>query len=1451
MISGIPTPNVSTGVGYSFTPTASDADNDTLTYSITNKPVWATFNSATGELSGTPSLANIGKTKAINVSVSDGKSALVSLPTFDLTVAIDPLTYQAGLGVGIDVDWANTNPGINAYKTDMVRAFVARGIKHVRIRVQFDLTQPASPQSTITLLQHLDKVVQDCLDNGLVPVIAYYATVIKQCPVEGTNCTQAQADENRTALISWWRTVAEHFKDFSPKLSFNLIVETTDALGKLPDVLNSLYAEVIPVIRATNPTRLIMAAPIKISDPVELPQLQLPPNDPYLMAEWHFYAAGPQKDNVRKQWTIGSTDEQKLITDAITAAKSWQTNHIPTWVGAWMANNFNDLFNNSGGDYSVPEQAIFASFMSYQLEKAGIPFAVNSDTKFYDRDKLEWIKAQEPVLDEILRKKSFVPNTPPVIAGVPATLAEVGKPYLFKPTVSDTEDSIFLFAVLNKPTWMVFNAATGELSGTPTANDILIVNNVQIIVSDRKDGISALPAFNLTVHSAAYKDALQTGMATGITAPELRLEADTFVANTKTQQAQTINNIFRLANNGSLQTESISGITWDPSHDSVWLNNLNPVANMPTLVSNAAAKSDKISQKKTLGIAGVKANGARYAVMGANPLHDLSRTTEPGGTGNAQLNEFLKSQLAWLTQRNDLATSTFKVVIAHQSDSYWFKHDATTRNWITTNYPNATVNISDECESALLAGCLSGANLLVIGRDNGSEDNHSVPFDLNTVMQTVKTAQANGIPVLYLQYDGSMNDLGLAMMDYFSLTTTDNYWRQEYLDNFSPTSLNVGASNNLDAIQTVIDALDSGTYNFAFDSVNCVNNVGTINCDAAKVNDQTSGNTLQTQFFAGVETIRASLQALDQKNVNVFALDDSYRLLKTAILLGDKYREQIHYPMDKINTDNATFFKALFADYTVHYARPNNAYQPDMGDFTDAQVVQNTAPTISKTLSYTPTVFDEWTSTGLYAPPGKTITVRRTDNGTSEVKIRFNYLRESTKLWNSNQYSRPRYMASPAVTLKAGQTYTLSTPYGGPIYLGWTAAQTGATPFTVELSNVLDNPLLQTFDDASINFFLNDVEATNSDWIDLKTPFSEIHTLKSNMLSAFAQQDGNTSNGYVYLDVQSYIDDLNKHLILGNYAYAGFSGEGLPQLNTEVQSFCTAFQLTNVAYDGATKNLCTDAVIHAKPKIQHINSDVHALCGGLCAGNPFDSGSPIMPLDWGENHEMGHNLQRNRFNIYGRSGEVSNNIFPLHTQWSWTVAKGLSKHPSQTRPANQAAFNILQNAIKAGTLANSSHPLWSGTGIYDNAFERLSFFMQLVYTQQSWDVHTKMYLMERIYSDAIKSDAKWNAVKDKLGFGNYSLNDTNGAALNAKNISANDFMYIAASVLGGRNYSDYFEAWGIEITQAAKDQVASNNIIIQVPKVFYYVNNELPAAMPTVADTIPLDGISQWLDPTP
>ncbi|WP_421958279.1 putative Ig domain-containing protein, partial [Pseudoalteromonas phenolica] len=55
MLSGSPATSVNEDSEYNFTPTLTDSDsNDTHTFSITNKPSWASFDSQTGKLSGTP-----------------------------------------------------------------------------------------------------------------------------------------------------------------------------------------------------------------------------------------------------------------------------------------------------------------------------------------------------------------------------------------------------------------------------------------------------------------------------------------------------------------------------------------------------------------------------------------------------------------------------------------------------------------------------------------------------------------------------------------------------------------------------------------------------------------------------------------------------------------------------------------------------------------------------------------------------------------------------------------------------------------------------------------------------------------------------------------------------------------------------------------------------------------------------------------------------------------------------------------------------------------------------------------------------------------------------------------------------------------------------------------------------------------------------------------------------
>ena len=84
-ISGTPATAVNIGDLYTFIPNASDADGDTLTFSVQNMPGWLSFNSGTGELSGQPTLADVGVYSNIRISVSDG-TASASLSGFAISV---------------------------------------------------------------------------------------------------------------------------------------------------------------------------------------------------------------------------------------------------------------------------------------------------------------------------------------------------------------------------------------------------------------------------------------------------------------------------------------------------------------------------------------------------------------------------------------------------------------------------------------------------------------------------------------------------------------------------------------------------------------------------------------------------------------------------------------------------------------------------------------------------------------------------------------------------------------------------------------------------------------------------------------------------------------------------------------------------------------------------------------------------------------------------------------------------------------------------------------------------------------------------------------------------------------------------------------------------------------------------------------------------------------------
>ena len=165
-ITGSAPGSVVAGGDYSFTPSASDPDGDTLSFSVSGLPSWAAFDTATGRLSGTPGAGDVGVYTNIVISVTDGLASS-SLAPFPITVEavalgsatliwVAPTENEDGTALtdlaGYRVLWGTTpgtypnsvtidNPGVSSYVVEnlppgsyefVVTSFNAAGVESRR-----------------------------------------------------------------------------------------------------------------------------------------------------------------------------------------------------------------------------------------------------------------------------------------------------------------------------------------------------------------------------------------------------------------------------------------------------------------------------------------------------------------------------------------------------------------------------------------------------------------------------------------------------------------------------------------------------------------------------------------------------------------------------------------------------------------------------------------------------------------------------------------------------------------------------------------------------------------------------------------------------------------------------------------------------------------------------------------------------------------------------------------------------------------------------------------------------------------------------------------------------------------------------------------------------------------------------------------------------------------------
>ena len=807
--------------------------------------------------------------------------------------------------------------------------------------------------------------------------------------------------------------------------------------------------------------------------------------------------------------------------------------------------------------------------------------------------------------------------------------------------------------------------------------------------------------------------------------------------------------IFNLNEDGSIKGDgsSLTSIDWDPTASSMLLLPSLGI-NFTLLYSNAVISDRYPILKKTMAIFGEKTN-ARYMTFGSNPLRNNI---------NIEMEKVLENSMAWLTKRNDLKTKPFNIVIAHLNDTSSSPDEQKTREWLDTHYPGKVqYNNQNSCDGIALKGCLNNAtDLLIISQVSSPNDN------IDTIVSTVNKALADGIPVLYIHQERKLKPLGKALFkDVFNIQRWgDNHWRKLKIASYNPIDDFQKLDIRLKSIQTMFTHFKNKDY--TFDWRKC-KKYGTKygkqyeNCSEV-IN-------LNSDFQNAATEVRNIMNNLDIQKIKIFS-KNGYRLQKLLILTADKFRQSISYPMDKVESDTNKFMRAYYSDHAIYNYRKINPKQPDLGNFSRSDFSHIKPVTRQVHLNSRKTFH----STGAYALPGETVRITRNDNSDLSVKVFINTLRTgSTHHFKKNGYTRPKYLQSTHFEIKPNETIEITSPYGGPIQLEFSKND---LPIDITFENVGEHPYWSSVADNQI--FAQKLDANEYDWAEISTTGFEVHSTLEKMIQSIADPKwGGTAEGLAAAVVK----------YTSNYPHvlAGFKGLGIDVV-PEIHDWATQKGLSIKTID----------------VMKHMNAD-QASCGSGCSGNPYDAYWYFKPIGHGDIHELGHSLQKMRFE--GFPNHAATNTFVYYTKSRYFDNTGVD--PDCSEFPFKRFFETIQSAVgQQDVQAYLKTNLWDKAGLDEQYLLKIEAMMhaqKLGKVKNGWHVLARVHILER---EMILAKKDWEARKNSVGFSTYSLKEI-------KNIRNNDWLVVAYSYAAEVDYRNYFDMVGIPYSEKARNQIAS------------------------------------------
>jgi hypothetical protein len=463
VISGTPSTSVAEDTAYSFTPTVHDDDSgDTKEFSINHKPDWASFNSSTGNLSGTPTNDDIGVTSGIIITVKDGSDEQASLAAFDLTVTNvnDAPTISGSPLISVAEDTAYSfTPTVHDDDSSDTKSF---SINKKPDWADFSPTtgnlSGTPTNDDIGVTSGMIITVKDGSDaQASLTVFDLTVTNVNDAPtISGSplisvaedtaySFTPTVHDDDSNDTKSFSINKKPDWADFSP---------TTGNLSGTPtnDDIGVTSGMIITVKDGSDAQASLTVFDLTVTNVNDAPTISGTPS--ISVAEDSAYSFTP---------TVSDDDSGD--------SQVFSINHKPDWAS----------FNSSTGTLS------------------GTP---TNDDIGVTRDIIISVKDGSDEQASLAAFNLTVTNVndAPTISGTPSVTVAEDSAYSFTPTVSDDDSGDSqVFSINHKPGWASFNSSTGNLSGTPTNDDVGVTNGIIISVTDGSNAQASLTVFDLTV----------------------------------------------------------------------------------------------------------------------------------------------------------------------------------------------------------------------------------------------------------------------------------------------------------------------------------------------------------------------------------------------------------------------------------------------------------------------------------------------------------------------------------------------------------------------------------------------------------------------------------------------------------------------------------------------------------------------------------------------------------------------------------------------------------------------------------------------------------------------------------------------------------------------------------------------------------------------------------------